>query len=164
MPHFAVINTKLWDALRKRLPEKSVVKVGVLAGKGGEAIHPGSSISMIELAAVHEFGSPKRGIPQRSFIRATFERDDVNKKLNALGARLAKAIVMDKMDAATALGQMGAWAAGQIKATIKNRLTTGPERQALKPETIERKGSSLPLVDTGRLINAITWLVSIGGK
>lgn len=164
MPTKLKVNTKVWAQLKDRLPENSVVHVGVLADNGGTAVHPGSNITMIELAAVHEFGSPKNHIPQRSFIRATFERPETYKTLQSMGAKYAKAIVNGKMNAEQALGRIGAWAASQIKATIKNRQTTGPDPQELKPATIERKGSTLPLVDTGRLINAITWLVKIGGK
>jgi hypothetical protein len=34
----------------------------------------------------------------------------------------------------------------------------------LKPATIARKGSSRPLVDTGRLLSAITWVVTLAGR
>ena len=156
------VDTKIWAQLRKRLPEKSVVKVGVLAAQGGNATVAGSNITMIELAAIHEFGSPKNGIPQRSFIRSTFERPEIAAALQRMGAKFAKAIVEDKMTGAQALGLIGAWGVAQIKKTIKDRQTTGPDAQENKPETIARKGSSLPLVDTGRLINAITWLVQMG--
>ena len=42
------------------------VKVGILAG----ANHEGE-IGAVELAAIHEFGSQKRKIPERSFLRQT---------------------------------------------------------------------------------------------
>lgn len=162
MKHDAKIDTKVWERLRSKLPQDAHVKVGVLAGGGGTARTSEGGITMIELAAIHEFGSPANGIPERSFIRSTFERPDVVLKLNAYAGRLARAIVDDKTTWQVALGQLGAWAAAQVKATIKNRQTTGPEPQQNKPSTIEKKGSDLPLVDTGRLINAITWLVSGG--
>lgn len=158
------INTKIWDRVRAKLPEGAHVKVGVLAGAGGNMKAGDGDITMIELAAIHEFGSPAAGIPERSFIRSTFERDTVQKQLTALSGRLAKAVVDDRMQWDQALGMIGSWAVGQIKSTIKNRLTTGPDDQANRPSTIAKKGSSLPLVDTGRLINAITWLVSDGKK
>lgn len=161
MANKVTVKTKDWDKLRKRLPKKgATVKVGVLAGSGNAA----GGISMLELAAIHEFGSPKNNIPQRSFIRATFAKDAVAKTLQKLGTQYANAIINNKMDAEQALNKLGAWAASQIKKTIKNRETTGPDPQANKPATIARKGSSTPLVDTGRLINAITWMVVMGGK
>lgn len=159
----ARVNTAVWDKLRTKLPDGAHVKVGVLAGAGGAARVADGDITMIELAAIHEFGSPAAGIPERSFIRSTFERPDVVARLNTMAARLARAIVEDKIVWDKALGMIGMWAVGEVKKTIKNRQTTGPEDQANRPSTIAKKGSSLPLVDTGRLINAITSLV-YGGK
>lgn len=152
------VNTEKWDELRKRLPEGMHVKVGVLAGAGGEAKHS-DSISMIELAAIHEFGSPAANIPERSFIRSTFERTEVRAALNKAAAKAVKVILAGKLTGEQALGQIGAWAANQVKMTIRNRMTTGPAEQALATDTIIRKGSTLPLVDTGRLLGAITWIV-----
>lgn len=54
---------------------------------------------------------------------------------------------------------LGQWGASQCKLTIKRRLTGGPPNA---PYTIEKKGSSTPLVDSGRLINAITYEIGMG--
>lgn len=154
----ATIKTNKWKELRTRLPKGSVLQVGVLAGAGNAA----GGISMIELAAIHEFGSPKNNIPQRSFIRSTLGRAEIVQQFKQMTARFAKQIVDGKLTEAQALGLLGAWMASQVKMTIKKRMTTGPDPQALKPATIARKKSDLPLVDTGRLINAITWSVKMG--
>jgi phage gpG-like protein len=55
------------------LKQNKKVKIGVLAG----ANHSGG-IGAVELAAIHEFGSEKRSIPQRSFLRNTMmnRKDD----------------------------------------------------------------------------------------
>lgn len=145
---------KTFSEIRAHMPKGAHVRVGVLAGSGD---HDG--ISMIELAAIHEFGSPAANIPERSFIRSTFARTDIVDGLNRQAAALARAIVAGKLTADVALGRIGAWAAAQIKGTIRNKMTEGPEDQALKPATIARKKSSTPLVDTGRLLGAISWLV-----
>lgn len=150
----AKIDTKMWDQLRKKLPEGAHVQVGVIGAAGSATTDSG--ITMIELAAIHEFGSPKAGIPERSFIRSTFERPEVLEQLNVMARGYARLVVADKITWDVALGRLGAWAAAEIKGAIKKKLTTGP---ALAPATIVRKGSSTPLIDTGRLINAITWLV-----
>lgn len=151
------VDTKLWDQLRKKLPEGAHVQVGVIGAAGAATTEGG--ITMIELAAIHEFGSPKAGIPERSFIRSTFDRPEVLEQLQVMAKGYARAVVADKMTWEVALGRLGAWAAAQIKGTIKRKLTTGPNPQENAPSTIARKGSSTPLIDTGRLINAITWLV-----
>lgn len=155
------INTKVWDKLKARIPDIADhrVHVGVLAEGGGTATIPGSDITMIELAAIHEFGSPAAGIPQRSFLVSTFDRPSVDKGIRALASRYAGAIVAGKMTVDVALGRIGAFAVAKIRETIKNRLTVGDGDQANAPSTIASKGSDLPLVDTGRLINAITWVI-----
>lgn len=178
------VNTKLWDQLVARLPEvaNARVRVGVLADKGGQETQPGSDITMIELAAIHEFGTTiqlgersnlktKRTIgattiriPERSFIRSTFERAEVVKGIMAVARRGARELLVNgplRADAIErALGRLGLYAATQIRDTIRKRLTTGPEDQANAPSTIAKKKSTLPLVDTGRLINAVSWIVT----
>jgi hypothetical protein len=152
--------TRLDDRVFKRLRAKvegigdARVKVGVLASKGGGAVHDDSGITMVELAAIHEFGSPAANIPERSFIRRTFA--EKNTELVQLQARVARALIAEKVSVTQALNVLGAWAAGEIKKTV----TAGPHiPPPLKPETVARKGSDRPLVDTGRLVDAITWEV-----
>jgi len=48
---------------------------------------------------------------------------------------------------------VGAFLEGKVKLTIQQGR---PEWPPLKPETIKRKGSSKPLIDTGKLMNSIT--------
>lgn len=159
-------NTIVWNKLVKRLASASAMRVhvGVLAGAGGETVHPDSGLTMIELAAIHEFGSPAAGIPERSFIRATANRDDVTKKLGVLAKRLTAQMAEGKRALPQALGLMGLFLVTEIKRTIVQRKTEGPDTQANAPSTIARKGSTTPLVDTGRLINAITWLIVAARK
>ena len=132
--------------------EGVTVKVGVLAGKGGSRKHTDSNFSLIEIAAVHEFGAPKANIPERSFIRRTFlmKRGETNKHLE----RLVNAIVKKDLPIATAFGALGTWAAAEVKKTM----TVGPHiPPPLKPRTVAAKGSSRPLIDTGQLANSINW-------
>ncbi len=147
-------DTKIWDQLVKKIGEAANrhVKVGVLASKGGLADHDG--ITMVELAAIHEFGSPAANIPERSFIRKTFILR--RKELAEMTRKLAKQIITKDMPVDKALDILGAWGAAQVKKTV----TTGDEiRPPLKKATIDRKGSSRPLIDTDRLINSVQWEV-----
>lgn len=146
------VNTAGLDKLKAKAIDlaKAHVKVGVLASKGGNADHDG--ITMIELAAIHEYGSPAANIPERSFIRSAFEKKT---ELNAFVMKLAKAIAENKLDARRALHMLGTWAAAKVKKNITERDIPPP----LKPKTIARKKSTKPLVDTGRLLNAITYEV-----
>lgn len=154
------VNDAAWRRLKRRLdamakPNGPHVKVGVLASRGGQAQHDSESgMTMIELAAVHEFGSPAAGIPERSFIRRTFREKE--KQVVKVTAALAKAVVDGRLSVGQALGQLGAWAAAEVKKTV----TAGPHiPPPLKQATIDRKGSDRPLVDTGRLVDSVQWEV-----
>lgn len=156
------VKRKAWDELLARAHglARGFVKVGVLASKGGDELHStkgqqtSHDITLIEIAAIHEFGSPKAGIPERSFIRSTFLVRRVN-ALNNMCAKLAKAVVTQGMKPERALGLLGSWAAAEVKSTITEIDIPPPLAQA----TIDAKGSSKPLVDTGQLKNAITYEV-----
>ena len=133
--------------------------VGVLASKGGNVAHRGPAahpLTLLELAAIHEFGSPKAGVPERSFIRRTFNEPEGQKVLKDLYAKLAKKVITGRMKAEAAIELLGM----KMQAMVKNRILNGP---GIPPpnaaSTIEKKGSSRPLVDTGQLVGAITYEV-----
>jgi phage gpG-like protein len=140
---------RLWRRLRDRIKGigTAYVKVGIV-GSGAQADHNG--LTNAELMAIHEYGAPKANIPARKPIRRTFA--DKRDELRGIQRKLAKALLRGTMDVDHALGVLGAWGAGAIKKTIADGL-----EPPLKEATIKRKGSSTPLVDTGQLINSITW-------
>lgn len=147
-----IVDDAKWRKLVAHVAEVAtqVAKVGVL--QDGSVDEGG--MSMVELAAIHEFGAPGANIPERSFIRSTFAAKQ--RQAASMAERLAKAIVLKGMPVRQALGLMGAWGAAEVKRTI----TTGDGvPPPLKPATIARKGSTRPLVDTGRLLASITWEV-----
>jgi hypothetical protein len=156
------VDKKPWAKIKERLGLKRSgqlhVKVGVLADKGGDEMHEGEDgeeITLIELAAIHEFGVEGR-IPERSFIRRTF--DEQKSRLEKLIGSLAARVIKGSLTEAQALELLGQWAAAEIKKTI----TTHDIPPPLAQETIDRKGSSKPLVDTGQLVGSISYSVSDG--
>jgi hypothetical protein len=178
----AVAWTKAWGDLKKRFEAAARgahVKVGVLSSKGGASHVPtaamiatakrrhkagrsdaGSNISLVELAAIHEFGSPAAGISERSFIRRTF--DSKHAEIKSLATKLAERIVTGKMDLRRALEILGQFCAAEIKKTISNK-EVQPQLDPTGP-TARRKKSTTALVDTSQLKNSVTHEVSmIGG-
>lgn len=93
------------------------VKVGVLEEKGGGEEVEGTGITMAGLAAIHEFGAPDANIPERSFIRASFDqnRDKYRQRLRTY----LKAIIAGKMTAKRAFGLLGAEAASDIRQFVR---------------------------------------------
>jgi phage gpG-like protein len=156
-------DTSKWEALTKRIKDAQHISahVGVLANKGGNAQVGESGLTLVELAAIHEFGSADGHIPERSFIRGTlFAR--VADQLKHRVTEAVKEIAEDKTDVKTAIGRLGAWAAAEIKNTISRNEADGYGDYPYPPladSTIAAKGSSTPLVDTGQLLNSITWEV-----
>ncbi len=154
-------NTKAWDELYAKIGKaaNATVKVGVLAAQGAQTQ---DGITMLELAAIHEFGSPAAGIPERSFIRSTFAVHAKAEFETVIG-KLARGIVAEKITIHRALEVLGAWSVAQVKNSISKRLI----KQDLQPETIKRKNrtardksdATTALVNTGRLINAISYEV-----
>lgn len=138
----------LIDVLRAL--DREQVKVGVPASKN--PIHSGT-INMATLAAVHEFGAPSQGIPERSFLRsAIIEGQDKlsDEVANGLRAYMRQGKAVDLVF----LNNIGMFASNLVKLKIVN----GPFKP-LADITVKRKGSSKPLIDTGALRQAITWVV-----
>lgn len=143
-----VVDDSKWQELLAKAHDldRAHVEVGVFGEKDGYDI--------AQRAAAHEFGTET--IPERSFIRRTFIEKE--QELIELQAKLCKGIVTDRMDVRKALGILGQWASTEIKKTV----TEGPHiPPPLKPATIAAKGSDRPLVDTGQMINAVTYKVEI---
>ncbi|MFH0902139.1 MAG: hypothetical protein V2A73_16025 [Pseudomonadota bacterium] len=102
------------------------------------------------IAATHEFGSPKRHIPARPMLR--FVADQHGKEYRALAKRLWDELLAGKLPSVeSALTILGA----RIEADVKRRISDGPF-EPLSQRTIDKKGSSQPLIDTGAMRAQVT--------
>jgi len=130
---------------------KPKVTVGVHA-EDGAASH-GDATTVLDVAIANEFGTET--IPERSFIRAWVDehRDEARGWLAVLMAQ----VVAGKITREIALERWGQ----KIQGEIQKRIAQGiPPPNA--PETIARKGSSTPLIDTGQLRSSIRYKVESG--
>jgi hypothetical protein len=142
-----------WAEIMGRVQEYAggaSVKIGVLQSTDKQV--EGADITLAELAAIHEYGAPKAGIPERSFLRRTFRDARGKGALEEHLKKLAKAIVKGKINPDQALEMLGQWGVAAVKGRIKDHIPP-----PLAVATIKRKKSETPLVDTGQLINAITY-------
>lgn len=140
------IDPKALDRLRQRLVgDNRVVNVGVPEGKREE---DGTPVAMI--AAVHEFGSPSQGIPERPFLRVAVQRNR-QKYVRLNRINLVK-MLRGQATIEQALGQLGEMAKGDVQTEIRSGVFT-----PLKEATKKRKGSSRPLIDTGQMVQSIAW-------
>ena len=159
-----------WKTTVNRIPEisklsntlnKRNVVVGVLQGENAW------------LAGIHEYGcrikvTPKMRaflhsqglhlaastteivIPERSFLRTGHDKN-VERILNQTERALSQ-VLSGKMDIDTMLDLYGQQMATAIKLYMRD--LKNPHNH---PFTIEQKGSSNPLIDTGGLLESITW-------
>jgi hypothetical protein len=147
-----VFDDRIWREVKKRIEKAgaSHVRVGVLSSKGGSEPHGEGGLSLVEIAAVHEFGSTDGHVPERSFIRRAMvehEGEIVKKQ-----AELSKAVIAGTKSVDTALDELGVFATALVKKTIGTGASIPP---TLKDSTVARKGSSRALIDTGQLIGSI---------
>jgi hypothetical protein len=134
--------TAHWESLKKAMgrARKYRVVVGWIGQQAG-------------LAAIHEFGAPRAGIPERSVIRATY--DAKQGEIHQLAVQLAAQLLVGKTTVERALGIIGL----KFSTWCKQRIGSGGFLAPNAPRTIARKGSDRPLVDTGQLVQGITFAV-----
>ncbi len=144
-----------WDPLRKGMKaikdSGNYVKVGVL-GSSKPRVN-GDPIDAVSLAVIHEFGSPAAGIPERSFIRSSFEIH--RGEYFSLMRQTVPNIYAGKATVKKMLEVIGLKAANDIKHGIKQEGIPPPNATS----TVLHKHSDKPLVDTGQLVNSISWSV-----
>lgn len=149
----AKVNDRVWKNLQAHLKkagrENAHVKVGILASTNAPV--PGSTADLVTISTAHEFGT--QTLPMRSHIRAGLQ-DAQDAHVQLLG-KIAKGILSMTLTIDKGLGMLGLWGA----TTVRRYITDGKVTPPLQPSTIAAKGSSTPLVDTGQLVNAISWEV-----
>lgn len=111
-----------------------------------------SSLTVGEIATFHEFGL---GVPERSFIRgwADEQQDWITKLIKAVLVTALKG----QITKVQGLEQIGQRCVGAIQQRIADKGNGAYD--GLKEETIKRKGSDVPLINTGQLRSSITYQV-----
>lgn len=120
------------------------VRVGYFVGQGTPAITLGN------LARIHEFGT--RHIPKRAFVKPAIIKNRpqyariINHQLtNVLNGQMPKNRLW---------GLVGVRAVADIQSYMVTASFT-----PLNPKTIKKKGSSKPLIDTGKLRQSVTYKI-----
>ena len=152
------------------------LEIGIfLDGKGGERHNKDSDITVLGIATIHEFGidievtdkmrnylhaiglhlkKETKGIkiPERSFLRSGY--DSQKKKFIEKLEPLLTKVIMLELPVDAFFNTAGEYMVGQIQDYLTN-LKEPPNH----PFTIGQKGSSNPLIDSGRLRDSITYKV-----
>lgn len=156
-----------WDALLQTVTrvmrDKPALEVGIV-GDEAQNPHPSSKTgeTIAQIAARHEFGI---GVPERSFLRATFE---ANKRtyqglmVEGLADELLSSIKQRRAFDAKSAASMKRLAL-VMEGDVKKRIAAGiPPPNS--PRTIKRKGSSTPLIDSGVLRRSIGSIIRTGRR
>ena len=137
-----------WNRIKREVQKSGGVKVGVM----GDAGTSDEGTDMLLIAAVNEFGSADGRVPERSYIRAGFDKN--RSKLRNTAAALWGRVLDGDMDQRQALGLLGETHQDQVQKFL-TALSAPPNAAS----TIARKrGSANPLIDTGRLRSSIRWV------
>lgn len=130
--------------IAENLSGPAAVKVGFFA----TATYPsGKPVAMI--AAIHEYGAPRAGIPPRPFMRPT-----IAKYGPTWPAAIAANLKATNYDATKTMTRVGLGVKGQIQQAIRDVV-----EPPLKPATIKRKGFDKPLVHTGQMLKSVDFEV-----
>lgn len=143
-------NPKAIEKIQKRIKKAKKATAARVGFPKAEPHAESEGETIPEIAFKHEFGEGR--VPERSFMRTTlFEnKAEITKMLSIEG----KAVVNGQANIQTALGKVGLKTADLMKVTLI-KLKDPPN----SPYTIAKKGSSNPLIDTGQMVNSITWEV-----
>ncbi len=161
-------------AMAKRVgAEKPYAKAGIIGSKAAKQHNvktPGGTahLTNVELAIIHEFGAPAAGIPERSFIRSSFDKN--RPKYDSMCNILVRKIYEGSMGERQALGLLGLAMATDMKLGVTQGAGIQPPNS---PATLRRKLSKTrrgppppdgprALVDTGQMVGAMSWEVVAG--
>lgn len=140
-----------------KLAKKPYVKAGVTQARGSRIRADGKK-TVADIMAIHEYGAPDAGIPERSVIRATQERNQskYDAHIAILGEKILDA--SSHMTTEKALGLIGQEFVADAKNTIRNN------EAGLNGPTPLKSRDGTPLLDTGQTINSMGHEVVMDGR
>jgi hypothetical protein len=153
---------KKWDAILKEIEKTkySYVEVGYPNPEIKKKDHEGKTddtVTVVEVATLMEYGSPKMRIPPRPTLVPTFEEQ--KEKLFADLKDQYSLVLEGKQTTARALLKIGLFLQKKVIDKI-NSLFSPP----LSKITIELKGSTKPLIDTGQMRQSVKAKVTVTNR
>lgn len=139
------------------LKNKPHVRVGILQENFSDPKEgdPKREFTLGEIAVVNEFGSKDGRVPERSYIRSTF--DEEKRRWRTLTGKLKKKMIVAVKTVEWVLGNMGTKIVGDIQAKI-NAVKEPPNAPStIAKKTRAGKVGDNPLVDYGQLKSSITY-------
>jgi hypothetical protein len=155
-----------WKAIMREmtLQQRSdlVVDVGIIGTEAEQPHSEGGKLTNADIGLFHEYGTTGMSLgrsgaesgatPERSFLRSTM--DESHGAITRLFERVVRGAIEQRINLRRGLNLIGERAVSWVKARIRKGIPP-----PLMPSTIDRKGSSKPLIDKGQLIGSITYAV-----
>lgn len=132
----------------------AILEVGILAEEG--AREADGNLTSAQVGLYMEVGTPT--IPARPWLSTAI--DDNQNRINAMIQRTTEA-ALDGKDLERRMKIDGE----RVRTMIQSKIRNGdPRWKSLHPDTIKKKGSSKPLIDTGQLIGSQSYKAIVNGK
>lgn len=147
------LNSEVYDKIKKALKvlDSHEVMIGIPDDAADRKDGP---VSNAELLFIHTNGSPVNGIPPRPVLEPAMKqhKDQVSALLKKGIDQALKGNVAGVLPAMEAAGLGG-------QNIARKYFTESNGWPANAPQTVERKGSSRPLIDTDEMRKSITYVV-----
>jgi phage gpG-like protein len=133
----------------------SYTKIGLPSGEfvaTGEASKTPADVVMI--GAVHEWGAPSRNIPERSWLRSAYDKEQMSIRRRVDASY--DSVLQGKTTARFALAKLGEWFTARIKANFPPSGVKGYAKSTLAMKKRKNETNPQMLIETGQLRNSIT--------
>jgi hypothetical protein len=139
-----------WNEILRN--HKNIKKLNIEVGLWGDGDDPENNLAYRGL--IHQDPSPSSKNPRRPFMSNAFDKNESNIK-NFIDKEYEK-VINRKQSLKKMSDRIGVKHEGQIKKSF-----TEFDYVPNKPKTIERKGSSRPLIDKSTMRNSVKYKVDI---
>lgn len=161
MPKHGVTRTlSRIDHFEKALKTLSDIQIGV-GSPEEEGPRPDSHLTNAQIGYIHEHGAPEVGIPARPHLAPGVEaaKEEIQKHMGD-----AWNAAMEGKDYMRHVALAGQAALRSVKQLIRNRIPPPLAPSTLAKHRAERdftgkRASTIPLYDTHRYYNSLTWLI-----
>ena len=149
--------TAAGEKFLKELQELSQmqVRVGFQRGKKHKGKGKRAGVDLVDIALYNELGTDT--IPSRPFLAQTV--DQQGEAIKQASAQLVVQVVEGKMKGKQALKNIGVL----VKGAVQHQMVEG-EFVPNAPSTVQRKGSDIPLIDTGQLRQGVSYQICRKGE
>lgn len=110
------------------------------------------ALTVVDIAAIHEFGAPSVRIPKRSWLRDWVDTNQ--KKIEGWIKTTCRKIVLDNVQPNEQWNRLGL----KLQSSIQGRIEAGIP-PAISDTTEKLRGPGIPLIHTGQFKSSITYVV-----